>query len=108
MRQLMLSVAAVSVLLSGCSYVNLSEKGEKIVVLKPEEVRSCTRLGSTVVAVKDSVAGIDRDQAKMDEELKILARNSAPDVAEGQADVVVREERLRDGKQRFGVYRCRP
>lgn len=105
MRLFVLSAVFITALVSGCSFVNVSEKGEKVVVLKSSEVSECERLGSTVVSVKDSVAGVDRSIEKMDAELAILARNSAPDIG---GDVVVREERLSDGKQRFGVYRCRP
>ena len=107
-RVMLGAVLGASVLLSGCSFVSLSEKGERVMVLKPADVVNCRRLGSTVVAVKDSIAGVDRSHEKMDLELEVLARNSAQDVGGGQGDTVVREERLDDGKQRFGVYRCRP
>jgi hypothetical protein len=108
MRILLSVVLAASVILSGCSFVNLSEKGERVMVLKPSDVNNCRRLGSTVVSVKDSIVGVDRSHEKMDQELEVLARNSAVDVGGGLGDTVVREERLGDGKQRFGVYRCRP
>jgi hypothetical protein len=104
MRSLALSVVLATSLIAGCSFVNVSEKGEKVVLLKQSEVSGCERLGSTIVAVKDTVAGIDRSIEKMDAELAILARNSAPDIG---GDAVVREERLADGKQRFGIYNCR-
>jgi hypothetical protein len=105
MRRFVLPMVLATSLLAGCSFVNLTEKGEKVVVLNPSEVSGCERIGSTIVSVKDSVAGVDRSIEKMDAELAVLARNSAPDIG---GDVVVREERLNDGKQRFGVYRCRP
>jgi hypothetical protein len=108
MKSVLGTVLGASLLLSGCSFVNISEKGERVMVLKPTDVAHCRRLGSTVVSVKDSIAGVDRSHEKMDIELEVLARNSAQDVGGGQGDTVVREERLGDGKQRFGVYRCRP
>jgi hypothetical protein len=108
MRILLGAVIGASLLLSGCSFVNLSEKGERVMVLNPADVVNCRRLGSTIVSVKDSIVGVDRSHEKMDIELEMLARNSAQDVGGGQGDTVVREERLADGKQRFGVYRCRP
>lgn len=89
--------------LSGCSFVNLTSQGEQVRVVTLYDVAGCERIGSTVVSVKDSVAGIDRSQAKIDAELAILARNSAPDIG---GDTVVREARLTDGKQRFGIYKC--
>lgn len=104
MKVLLTSVLAGAVL-AGCSFVNVTEKGERVVVLSKAEVSGCERIGATVVAVKDSVVGIDRSIEKMDAELAVLARNSAPDIG---GDAVVREERMGDGKQKFGVYRCRP
>ena len=97
MKKLAVSMIVAASLLSGCSFVNLTEKGEQIVLLKPAQVTACERIGSTIVAVKDTVAGVDRSVEKMDAELAILARNSAPDIG---GDTVVREERLADGKQR--------
>lgn len=105
MRVLALTVVLATSVLTGCSFVNLTEKGEKVVLLAKGEVANCERVGSTIVSVKDSVVGVDRSIEKMDAELAILARNSASDVRDG--DTVVREERLADGKQRFGVYNCR-
>jgi hypothetical protein len=102
--RVVLSAVICAVLLSGCSFVTLSEKGEKVIVANQYELGGCERIGSTIVSVKDSVAGIDRSIEKMDAELAILARNSASDIG---GDTVVREERLADGKQRFGVYKCR-
>lgn len=103
MRVLLPMLVSVS-LLAGCSFVNLTEKGERVIVANQYELGGCERIGSTVVSVKDSVAGVDRSVEKMDAELAVLARNSAPDIG---GDTVVREERLADGKQRFGVYKCR-
>lgn len=104
MKKLLLSVALVG-LVSGCSFVNITEKGENVRLVTIYDITgNCERKGATVVSVKDSVVGIDRSQEKIDAELVILARNSAPDVG---GDTIVREERLSDGKQRFGVYKCR-
>lgn len=104
MKTLLLPVALMTALVSGCSFVNVTEKGESVRVATLYDIAGCERIGSTVVSVKDSVVGIDRSLEKIDAELIILARNSAPDIG---GNTVVREERLNDGKQRFGVYKCR-
>lgn len=99
-----LLVMMLTGLVSGCSFVNVTEKGENVRVATLYDIAGCERKGSTVVSVKDSIMGIDRSIEKLDAELATLARNSAPDIG---GDTVVREERLSDGKQRFGVYKCR-
>jgi len=102
-RRLVAAVAA-GALLAGCTWVGLSPEGEKVVVLSPDEVTNCDRLGHTTVSLLDKLAGIERNREKVQEELNTLARNSAVDLG---GDAVVPESKINDGKQRFGVYRCR-
>ena len=89
--------------LSACTWVKLTPEGEKVRVLSAQEVQSCTKKGKTTVSVKADIAGIERDQDKVKEELEILARNSAIDL---NGDTVVPASEIKDGKQVFDVYRC--
>jgi len=89
--------------LNACTWVDLTPAGEKVRVLSANEVQSCTKKGKTTVSVKAEIAGIERDQDKVKEELEILARNSAIDL---NGDTVVPASEIKDGKQVFDVYRC--
>lgn len=91
--------------LGGCTWVELSPQGEKVVVLTAEEVAHCKRVGDTTVSLLDRVAGIPRDREKVQTELATLARNSAAKIG---GDAVVPITEPEGGEQRFAVYRCRP
>jgi len=60
-------------------------------------------LGKTTVSVKAAVAGIPRDEKKVQKELEALARNSAIDL---KGDTVVPLSAADKGQQSFSVYRC--
>jgi hypothetical protein len=98
----LLLVAAVLGLMA-CSWVKLSPEGEKVRVLAPTEVSSCKKIGKTTVSVADNVAGLERKEHIVKENLETLARNAAPDMG---GDTVVPAEPIKDGKQTFDVYRC--
>lgn len=98
------AVLAAGVLVAGCSFVKLTPQAEKVVVLSEQEVLRCEHIGQTTVSLMDKLAGVERDRAKVQNELNTLARNSA---AEVNGDAVVAEGAIEDGKQRFGIYRCR-
>jgi hypothetical protein len=95
----------MSALLAGCTWVKPTPEGEKVVVLSAAEVQKCKRLGHTTVSVLSKVAGVERHKEKVEAELKTLARNTAAEIG---GDAVVPESEIKDGQQRFGVYRCRP
>jgi len=107
MGKLRASVAglAAALLLSACTWVELSPKGEKVVVLTEDEVTQCEKVGQTVVMLRDSVAGFKRSPEKVQHELNTLARNSAHEIG---GDAVVPVGEPKDGKQTFAVYDCRP
>ncbi len=90
-------------LLQACTWVKLNEDGEKARVLSAAEVTSCKKLGKTTAVSKAKVAGIERNDEKLQKELETLARNSA---AELKGDTVVPVGKPVDGKQVFDIYRC--
>ncbi len=91
------------VLLAGCTWVKTTPDGEKVRVLEPHEVTSCKRIGKTIATGKASVAGIERSQKKVAEELRTLARNSAAKIG---GDTVVPAGEIEGDSQVFAVYRC--
>jgi hypothetical protein len=90
-------------LLSSCTFLRLTPAGENVAILQPNEVTACTSVGTTTVSVVDKVV-VNRKFEKVEEELRILARNEA--AARGDALVAVGPPV--QGRQTFNVYRCRP
>jgi hypothetical protein len=91
--------------LSACSWVKLTPQGEKVRVLTVEEVAKCQHMGQTTVSLMAKVAGLDRYPEQVQDELNVLARNSAVDL---KGDTVAPISPVTGGKQVFGVYRCMP
>ena len=91
-------------LLDACSvqWVKLTPQGENVAVLKENEVSNCTPNGSTTIGVPSKVI-IERNEAKVQEELKTLARNNAAD----QGDAIVPAGPAKNGRQTYNIYRCR-
>lgn len=99
-----------ALLLSGllpgaCSpnWVQLTPEAGQVSVATPAEVAGCTRVGSTHVSAADSVGFVQRSARQLQEDLIRLARNEAGDM---QANRIVTESPISDGRQTFGVYRC--
>ncbi len=89
--------------LGGCAWVETTPDGEKVRVLEPAEVASCKRIGKTIVTGKASVAGIERNQARVAGELSTLARNGAAEIG---GDTVVPVADRKGDTQVFAVYKC--
>lgn len=91
------------VLLAGCSWVKMTPGGEKVRVLEASEVSTCKHLGDSTVSLMSKVAGINRNEKKVQKELLMLARNAG---AEMGGDTVVVASEVKDGQQTFAVYKC--
>ena len=105
MRKLpMLSLAAVLLLGTGCTWVHLAP-GAKAVRVLPlgAEPPACEKRGDVAVSVRDSVAFYERNDLRVRDELETLARNEAPGLG---ADTIVPLAQPADGEQRFAAYRC--
>jgi hypothetical protein len=98
----LLLVAAVLGLMA-CSWVKLTPEGEKVRILGQTEVASCKKIGKTTATVADKVAGLQRKEKIIQENLDVLARNAA---AEMGGDTIVPITPIQAGKQTFEVYRC--
>lgn len=94
---------AISLVSSGCTWVNLSDNAQKVRVLEPNEVASCKKKGKTISSVKHEILGAARDEKKMAEELATIARNEAPELG---ADTVVAMTPIEQGRRTFYLYKC--
>ncbi len=102
---LAVAVSMLLVMTSACSWVELTDAGERVRVLALDEVDKCRLLGKTTASVTDKLVGVRRHADQIQEELTIVARNAAINL-NGDTIVPVGEEQ--DGKQVFQVYRCVP
>jgi hypothetical protein len=89
-------------LLSACSTLKLTEGGEKVRMLDPNEVSSCKNLGRTNTSVTAKVV-FDRPADVVAKELATVARNSASRMG---GDTIVPLTVIEAGQQTFEVYKC--
>lgn len=97
-----ISIIAVTILMSACSTLKLTEGGEKIRILEPGEVESCREMGKTNTSVTDRII-IERPAETVAKELRVIARNSA---ARMGGDTIVPLTVVEAGQQTFVVYKC--
>lgn len=90
--------------ISACgTWVNVTSAGMLVEVATPEQVRACTRVGSSTTNALSEIVFMDRGTRKLQQELIDLARNEAGDMGGNR---IVVESPITDGRQSFGVYRC--
>lgn len=84
--------------------MTLSLGGERVRLMKPEEVTVCQKLGRTTATTSTTVLGfIGRSYPTVAQEVQQLARNEA---AKMGGDSIAPEGGIDGGRQTFGVYRC--
>jgi hypothetical protein len=96
-------VLLLSLLLSACTWVRMEPGADDIVLLPERRVQDCNKLGTVEVSVLARVAGLDRHEEEIEQDLISLAKNHA---VERDADTIAAISEIEDGKQRFGIYRC--
>jgi len=103
-RRLALLCLATSMIVGGCSLVDLTKEGEGVRVATADAVSACTGLGRTTASVVYEVAAIPRHPDAVKENIEVTARNSAASMG---GDTIVPASPIAEGKQTFEVYRCR-
>jgi hypothetical protein len=98
-------VVAVIAGLNACTWVNVTAEGENVKVLTAAQAQNCERVGSTTSQALSKVGFVKRKESKLEKELQSLARNEGANLG-GNAVVAEGEIDLKEGRQRFGVYRC--
>ncbi len=94
-------IATIS-FMSACSFVQLSDAGAQVAQLGSADVANCTSIGEVSSRTRDKVV-ISRGNAKVQEELLVLARNEAAGLG---ANAIVPVGTPENGEQRFRAYRC--
>jgi hypothetical protein len=93
------ALLASATLVGACAFVEDTDEGRTVRVVKPAEAQMCTALGKTRV----SVIKMARGDKLVREDLLRLARNSA---AKAGADTIVPAGEPVDGEQAFEMFRC--
>jgi hypothetical protein len=96
-------LSLIVALAAGCSWVPLTEEGEKVTMTARDEVITCERVGRTRAAVLRKVWFIPRRQSAVARELETLARNEGAKLG-GNTVTPLGEEV--DGKRTYAVYVC--
>lgn len=102
MKKILILIALVA--LQGCTWVKLDPAAEQVRVVEEQHVKTCKLLGKTTVSVKSTVAGVEREEKAMQQELEILARNQAANI---NGDTIVAITGIKDGQRAYNVYRCK-
>lgn len=91
-------------LLSGCTYVRLTDQGAQVTQGAAADVANCTQVGVVSANTRAKVV-VKRVDGKVREELLVLARNEAANLG---ANTIVPDGEPVEGKQSFRAYRCDP
>ena len=89
---------------AGCTWVKPSAKSHEVVLLTQDQAVNCVKKGVTSSKTLSKITVVPRSNDKIFSELVMLAKNEAVILG---GDAVVAEGRMEEGRQTFGVYRCR-
>lgn len=93
-------------LLCGCanSFLKPAEGSERVLLMKPNQVRQCQSLGKVNVNVVTKVGIYNRDADAVEANLLQLTQNNAVELG---GDTLVKDITPEFGKQMFAVYKCK-
>ncbi len=97
------TLSIVMLCLSACTWVEPTKEGSNVTLVKPYNIKACTKLGTTTANTKYEVGFITRDEEQVTEELITLARNGA---ARMGGDSIVEKGPAVKGVMSFDVYKC--
>ncbi len=100
MRQL--ALLALTYIVAGCTWVNLTEPGSAVQIGYAGNVQQCEHMGVVFASTRAKVV-LERDGAKVQEELHTLARNNAASLG---ATNILLHGLPEEGVQSFNAYRC--
>ena len=98
----MILIVPLALVLSACTWVHMAP-GAAAVKVAASPPAGCEKRGEVEVAVKHSIAFIERNDLKVRDELETLARNEAPGL---EADTIHPLSEPVGGTQRFAAWRC--
>ena len=96
------ALALTITVLSGCSFVQLTDGGSAVIQAASPDVQQCRDIGVVNATTRSKVV-VSRGSGKVQEELIVLARNQA---AELGANAIVPIGEPQAGRQSFRAYAC--
>lgn len=93
----------IAVLLASCTWVEPTEEGYAVALVKPTAVQNCQSLGTATAEVPDNIGPFARSDKKVAEELVTLGKNEA---ARMGGDTIAEAGPVSQGRQQFKVYLC--
>lgn len=98
-----LSTITIAAFLAACTWIETKPGAESVELLEQARVAKCERLGKTRVQVLQSVAGLERHEEEVADDLARMAKNNA---VEMKGDTVSPLTPVENGERTFGIYRC--
>ncbi len=89
--------------LPACAWIELTEEGSDVILVKAGNVANCQKLGITNVTVTHKIGVLTRDEKIVTEELIIAGKNNAAKL--GGDSIVAKGENI-EGKMSFDIYKC--
>ncbi len=90
--------------MAACTWVEPDSRGAQVqVATSPTQVLDCRDLGTVSASVKATILGVERNPAKVRDEVESLARNQASTM---RANTIRASSDLVDGAQEFRAYDC--
>lgn len=102
MKANILVIGLVGVLLTGCTWVKLTEAGATVRLATTADVGACERLGIATATTREKIV-VGRNETKVKGELITLASNQAATLG---ANTIVPMAPPDQGIQNFIAYRC--
>jgi len=102
-RALILLIPVLLVATACAPWVKLTAAGADVRNVSPPVATHCTRVGRVSGVTREKVAGVGRNDERVQASLLTMARNEAAGLG---ANAVVATSEIIDGKQTFDALRC--
>ena len=102
-RARLITVCALILLSSACSWVELKPEGQNVQLVKSYDVRGCKKIGHVTSNTTATVMWIPRDSVTINDELIRLSRNHAASIG---GDRIFPVGPPSNGEQTFTVFHC--
>ena len=102
-QKLLITVGCAGVLLSGCTWVKLTDAGASVRVIDADSAARCIKKGEVTASVRDEVGPYSRNRQKVLDEIETLARNDARELG---ANAISPLGDVDAGERRYAAYDC--